>query len=54
MDSLLEFLPSSEESDAPPLSVDVGSLNALLLMMEVRGMVRRLPGNMYEAVHHVP
>ncbi len=54
VDSLLEFLPSSEESDAPPLSVDVGSLNALLLMMEVRGMVRRLPGNMYEAVHHVP
>lgn len=46
-DELLDLLPETARQDA-------GTLSALLLMLEVRGAIRRLPGNKYEARRHAP
>ncbi len=48
-DALLELLHSPEHENIPALPRDAGALSALLLMLEVRGVIRRLPGNIYEA-----
>ena len=51
-DALLEFLHSPEHEHVPALPRDAGALSALLLLLEVRGAIRRLPGNRYEVDNH--
>lgn len=51
-DTLLEVLHGPEHGNVPDLPRDAGTLSALLLMLEVRGMIHRLPGNIYEVDNH--
>lgn len=49
---MLELLSEPESASLPDVPRDAGSLSALLIMLEVRGAIHRLPGNMYEVSRH--
>ncbi|HIV66833.1 MAG TPA: DNA-processing protein DprA [Candidatus Mailhella excrementigallinarum] len=51
-DEMLELLSEPESASLPDVPRDAGSLSALLIMLEVRGAIHRLPGNMYEVSRH--